>query len=323
MKRTAFFALFWILVLLAGCSSNSAGSAGDMQPPAEAAPGLSTEAAAGEETAADSHSVSMPSDPGRKLIRTVWLTAETENFSGLMEQVSSHTTQLGGYVESQEADYGNASDRFQARRADLTIRIPAEQLQTFVGRISELSHILRSRETAEDITLTYADTESRMAALETERDRLMALMEQAETMEDLLAVESRLTEVRYQLESTGSQLKLYDNLVSYSTVYLAVEEVQKLTPTEQPTIWEKSPTASGKTFPPWGSGLASPFGVPRGGDSLLGSLGPSGVAAVPPGPAPAKEGQSRFAASRPSPRRISKLSLPPARVHSSPAYHGM
>ena len=173
MKRTAFFALFWILVLLAGCSSNSAGSAGDMQPPAEAAPGLSTEAAAGEETAADSHSVSMPSDPGRKLIRTVWLTAETENFSGLMEQVSSHTTQLGGYVESQEADYGNASDQAQARRADLTIRIPAEQLQTFVGRISELSHILRSRETAEDITLTYADTESRMAALETERDRLM------------------------------------------------------------------------------------------------------------------------------------------------------
>lgn len=251
MKRTAFFALFWILVLLAGCSSNSAGSAGDMQPPAEAAPGLSTEAAAGEETAADSHSVSMPSDPGRKLIRTVWLTAETENFSGLMEQVSSHTTQLGGYVESQEADYGNASDQAQARRADLTIRIPAEQLQTFVSRISELSHILRSRETAEDITLTYADTESRMAALETERDRLMALMEQAETMEDLLAVESRLTEVRYQLESTGSQLKLYDNLVSYSTVYLAVEEVQKLTPTEQPTIWEKSPTASGKIFPPW------------------------------------------------------------------------
>ena len=314
MKRTAFFALFWILVLLAGCSSNSAGSAGDMQPPAEAAPGLSTEAAAGEETAADSHSVSMPSDPGRKLIRTVWLTAETENFSGLMEQVSSHTTQLGGYVESQEADYGNASDQAQARRADLTIRIPAEQLQTFVGRISELSHILRSRETAEDITLTYADTESRMAALETERDRLMALMEQAETMEDLLAVESRLTEVRYQLESTGSQLKLYDNLVSYSTVYLAVEEVQKLGKNHR--------RLPGKPFLP-GKRPGLPFGVPRGGDSLLGSLGPSGVAAVPPGPAPAKEGQSRFAASRPSPRRISKLSLPPARVHSSPAYHGM
>ena len=247
MKRTAFFALFWILVLLAGCSSNSAGSAGDMQPPAEAAPGLSTEAAAGEETAADSHSVSMPSDPGRKLIRTVWLTAETENFSGLMEQVSSHTTQLGGYVESQEADYGNASDQAQARRADLTIRIPAEQLQTFVGRISELSHILRSRETAEDITLTYADTESRMAALETERDRLMALMEQAETMEDLLAVESRLTEVRYQLESTGSQLKLYDNLVSYSTVYLAVEEVQK----------EKITDGFRENLSSLGSGLAS------------------------------------------------------------------
>ena len=257
MKRTAFFALFWILVLLAGCSSNSAGSAGDMQPPAEAAPGLSTEAAAGEETAADSHSVSMPSDPGRKLIRTVWLTAETENFSGLMEQVSSHTTQLGGYVESQEADYGNAPDQTQARRADLTIRIPAEQLQTFVGRISELSHILRSRETAEDITLTYADTESRMAALETERDRLMALMEQAETMEDLLAVESRLTEVRYQLESTGSQLKLYDNLVSYSTVYLAVEEVQKLTPTEQPTIWEKITDGFRENLSSLGSGLAS------------------------------------------------------------------
>ena len=88
-------------------------------------------------------------------------------------------------------------------------------------------------------------------ALETEQDRLLELMEQAETTEDLLAIESRLTDVRYQLESAASQLKLYDSLVSYSTVYLTVEEVQKLTPRSGTLhLGGKSPPGSGRTFRP-------------------------------------------------------------------------
>ena len=67
----------------------------------------------------------------------------------------------------------------------------------------------------------------------------MELLAQAENMSDLLEIESRLTEVRYELENYGSQLKLYDNQVDYATIYLSISEVQEYTPVEEPTFLER------------------------------------------------------------------------------------
>ena len=69
--------------------------------------------------------------------------------------------------------------------------------------------------------------------------RLLELMEQAEPMSDLLDIEERLTEVRYQLEDYTSTLRLYDNQVDYATVELRVNEMEKYTPAEQRGFWQK------------------------------------------------------------------------------------
>ena len=58
-------------------------------------------------------------------------------------------------------------------------------------------------------------------------------------MEDIIVLEERLSEVRYQLESMESQLRTLDNLVDYSTVNISVSEVQELTPVEQPTTGDR------------------------------------------------------------------------------------
>lgn len=179
-------------------------------------------------------------DPNRKLIRTVSLEAETEDFDALMKGLAEQITALSGYVEEQHI-YGNrAGDTDALRSADLTVRIPSEKLNQFVTQVEQLSNVVSSSQTAEDVTLQYSDTESRVKALEVERDRLMDLLEKAETTQDLLEIESRLTEVRYELEGTQSQLRLYGNLVSYSTVYLDLQEVRVLTPTQEPTVWERT-----------------------------------------------------------------------------------
>ena len=56
--------------------------------------------------------------------------------------------------------------------------------------------------------------------LETEQQRLLELLETAESLDDILTIESRLTEVQYELDSKESQLRTYDNQIDYSTVYL-------------------------------------------------------------------------------------------------------
>lgn len=180
-------------------------------------------------------------DNTRKLIRNVDMTVETEAFDELLQNVQSRITSFGGYVES--SDVYNGSGYYDGysnlRSANLTARIPAEKLDEFLSLVSEMSNVTRKNESVTDVTLQYVDMQSHKEALLAEQKRLLELMEQAESIDDIISLESRLSEVRYQIESMESQLRTFDNQVSYSTVYLYVEEVKKYTPVEEPGRLQK------------------------------------------------------------------------------------
>lgn len=171
----------------------------------------------------------------RKLIRQVSLQVETENYDELFAKVQQMVSQCGGYIESLDANtrYGSAN-----RYASLTIRVPADRLDPFTEDISAASNVVYRSESTEDVTLSYVDMESRKEALLIEQDRLLTLLEQSGSLADILEIESRLTEVRYELESIESQLRTYDNLVDYATVDLSISEVQVLTETEEKGFWQ-------------------------------------------------------------------------------------
>lgn len=181
-------------------------------------------------------------DTSRKLIKNVDLDVETEEFDALMQTVTDKAENLGGYVESGNTYNGSYYNGSSNRNANLTLRIPAEHLDEFLSAVAENSNVIRKNENVTDVTLQYVDMKSHKEALETERERLLELLEQAESVEDIITIESRLSEVRYQIESMESQLRTMDNQVSYSTVYLYIEEVTRLTPVKEQTTWEKIST---------------------------------------------------------------------------------
>ena len=172
----------------------------------------------------------------RKLIRRVNLNVETETYDELLSKVEQMIASAGGYIESMDAytRYDSTS-----RNAYLTIRIPANRLDAFTRDVGEVSNVINRSESTQDVTLTYVDMQSRKEALTIEQERLMVLLEKAETLTDLLEIESRLTEVRYELESIESQLRTYDNLVDYATVSLDIREVEVLTDVAEKGFWEK------------------------------------------------------------------------------------
>ena len=218
--------VFLLLSVLSACAAkdNLAGSAVDRFAAEDAMP---------EKGLSDVEKPqSAPLPTNQKLIRKVYMDAETEDMDQVLVQVEERIAQLQGYVESRQVY--NGSTRYATRRnAELTIRIPAESLDQFVDQMSDTSNITSLRETTEDVTLSYVATESRITALETEEARLLELMSMAETMDDLLTIESRLTDVRTELEQVKSQLKVYDNQISYSTIYLTISEVKEYTQVEE------------------------------------------------------------------------------------------
>lgn len=176
----------------------------------------------------------------RKLITTVEMNVETKEFDKVMSTLEEQVEALGGYIENMETYNGSSYSYYRsARNASMTIRIPKECLDGFLDTVSGISNVVRRSEYVEDVTLAYVDLESHKNALRTEQTRLLELLERAESIEDIIVIEQRLSEVRYELESMESQLRTYDNKVDYSTVYLYVDEVEELTPVEEETVGER------------------------------------------------------------------------------------
>lgn len=197
----------------------------------------------------------------RKLIKTVDMNVETRKFDELMSSIQSQVKTLGGYIESMNTYNGSSYSGYRAtRNADLTLRIPKAKLDTFLNAVSEACNVVRCSENVEDVTLTYVDLESHKEALGTQQSRLLELLEKAESIEDIIVIEQRLSEVRYQLESMESQLRTYDNQVDYSTVYLTVDEVEIYTPVEKETAWERISAGFMESLDNIGNGFVE-FGI--------------------------------------------------------------
>lgn len=196
------------------------------------------EGAAMKNSATDTGSTQLPQN--RKWIVTVNLTAETDDLDALRSALDEKIAALNGYVEDQSVYNGSIYDSGRRyRSANLTVRIPADSIDAFLQDVGGLANIVRQNKSIEDVTLSYVATESRLKALETEEARLLELLSQAENMTDLLEIEARLSEVRSELENYASQKRLYDNQIDYATIYIAIEEVQEYTPTEEASLWER------------------------------------------------------------------------------------
>ncbi len=179
-------------------------------------------------------------DTSRKLIKTVDLMVETQDFDGLMPLIEQKVAELGGYIENSDVYNGSNYRSYRDLRwASLTVRVPQNNLEEFISDVKVVSNVTNCNQRVEDVTLTYVDLESHKKALQTEQDRLLELLEVAETVDDIITIESRLSQVRYEIESMEAQLRSYDNKVNYSTVYMNIEEVEILTPVVEETAGQR------------------------------------------------------------------------------------
>lgn len=174
----------------------------------------------------------------RKLIRNARMTVESKHYDSFLEELQKTVTSYDGYMQSMNSQ--NSKSHYANRReATMVIRVPAANYQTFMSLVSELGNVLHTSEELEDVTLTYIDIESHINALRTEEESLLRLMEDAKNLSDLLTIQSKLTEVRYSIESYESQLLKYDDLISYSTITMTLYEVEEETVTEEQGVLDE------------------------------------------------------------------------------------
>lgn len=185
---------------------------------------------------ADSVQSETVSETNEKIIKTVDLEVQTKEYDAYISALTASISANGGYVEKSEADMGGYYD--SNRYSTYVARIPADKLDAFLAAAGENGKIVSKTENQENVTLEYVDLESRISAYKTEKETLTNLLEKAESLENVLSIQERLSEVNYQIESYTSQLRVLENRVSYSTVTLRIREVERVTEAE-PTLWQR------------------------------------------------------------------------------------
>lgn len=236
-----FLTAVLVLSLLTACGGSAGMSngsknfaAGDSSAPMDMVP--ETPAAAEDSVSieygfADSASTGGAEEALRdaKMIYTANLEMETTAFDEAVEGLGRLTKEMGGYYEDSSLRTGGSGYRW----ADYTVRVPAKNYDEFLSRAGALCNLTWRSERAENVTEAYYDTAGRLKTQQIKLERLQELLGRAEAMEDIITIESAISETEYQIESLSGTLRHYDALVDFATVSVNLQEVYKLSSVEE------------------------------------------------------------------------------------------
>lgn len=167
---------------------------------------------------------SAPFPDGVKMIYRGSLELQTTEFERSDTEIKALTRRLGGYFEEQSTR--NRSGGY--RSASYTVRVPAERFEEFLGQAGDICTVVYQTQSADDVSEYYYDMESRLETAKIKLDRLQALLARAEVMEDIITLESAISETEYQIERLSGEKRHYDSLIGYSTINVALDEVYRV-----------------------------------------------------------------------------------------------
>ena len=152
----------------------------------------------------------------QRIVKTGEVTLEVANVGEALGLVRAMAVELGGYVGGSQA--GTLDDR-----ATLTLRIPAAAFEDALARLHGMEAELVAETTREqDVTGQVVDLDARIENLEASEASYRELVARAERVEDILAVQSRLDQVRGEIEQLTAQLEALEGQAALSTLTITL-----------------------------------------------------------------------------------------------------
>jgi len=214
-------------LLAAGCAKAPEAVVAPAPPPAEMAP--PPQSAPGEAySKADQYRTGEgefdEASIDRKLVKTGQLTLEVDDIVEAMDSVAGIAGELDGYVVS-----SSKHERENRVFGHVSIRVPAERFDEAFDRLRQLAVDVPYENTeSRDVTEEYTDLEAQLRNLEATEAQYLALLEKAETVEDILAVQRELSNVRGQIERTKGRMQYLERTSDMSLIEVSLQETKPL-----------------------------------------------------------------------------------------------
>ncbi len=178
-------------------------------------------------------------DSTRKMVYTSSIRAETKEFDEAIAKIKTELAGVGGYIGSSEISTSGYSGERARRYAQLTLRIPAQNLTAFSDAVASFCNVTNQSMNAQDVSDTYYDLEARLNSYKVTEERLLNMLKDAKQLEYLLQIEEKLTDVRYNIERLEASIRSLDNRITYSTLSIYLNEVIEYTEPQQENFWTR------------------------------------------------------------------------------------
>ena len=152
-----------------------------------------------------------------KLVYHCNLDIETLDYPAAIASIKETITKYGGVIQSEsESDSGQDWYYADYRKTSgtmhnyLEVRIPSKEYETFLSELDGVGKIISKSTSVDNISQQYYDTTAQIEALQIQEKNLLAMLEKCESIEDMITVEQRLSEVQYELNSLQTTRRYMD-----------------------------------------------------------------------------------------------------------------
>jgi len=158
----------------------------------------------------------------RMLIRRAWLAIEVSSVSNAVCKVTDVAKQSGGYIENQ---FDSEEDQ-----ASITLRVPVKSLKPAMSALEAIGKVTRREVSSEDVTEQYVDIDARLKTMVALRDRLRALLDKAQNVKDVLAIEKELGRIQADIDSMQARLKALKGRADLASINVSIKRRRILGP---------------------------------------------------------------------------------------------
>lgn len=215
--------------LLAGCGGSTDAETGVS---AGLPDGMSVEGGAPampEEMAVEDKAATAALPADRQVIRTGYVSMRVDDVTKAVFDVHSLVRKRNGLISSEDTQSSGESTY-----SNITAQIPADDLDAFIADISVLGTVDSVNVNAQDVTTQVVDLDARISALRTSVDRMTQLLAQASRIEDLLAIETQLSQRQSELDSLTAQRTWLGDQVAMSTVTISLSPMTQIADVDAP-----------------------------------------------------------------------------------------
>ncbi|WP_311171719.1 DUF4349 domain-containing protein [Halobellus ordinarius] len=258
-RRTLATVAVLALVVLAGCGASTGGAdggaGGDYEQATNVEADRPVEATGTPEPAAEGPSDGAEAVDGdgsagdvvqgdqRAIIRTGTVAVEVEDVESAESNLTTTVESYGGYVSDTRQDRRTIGNETWVR-GEVVVRVPSENFDALVADAQALGEVQTVEVNSRDVTDQLVDIEARLENLRAERDRLRELYDQANSTEDVLAVQRELSDVQGEIERLEARQQSLQDQVAYSTLTVRLEEPRPTPGRVAPDRWYDTPVIS-------------------------------------------------------------------------------